>query len=242
MHEDLGIYRKTMELQGRNWDHQQAAGLLFSVDTGEMEKESQTEEEVVAGGPQLGKNEKVRRSRRLPSNLAKGTIMTVFKVLEKDRVDFLQMMMDSQTSDKQYSSNGVDHTYKALTDGEIMSQSVFFILAGYETTSTALTYIAYNLATNPDVQQKLQQEIDENFPNKASVTYDALMQMEYLDMVINESMRIYPNAGRIERICKKTIEINGIIIPKGTVIMVPLYALHRHPDHFPDPEEFRPER
>ncbi|XP_043945555.1 cytochrome P450 3A9-like [Protopterus annectens] len=164
------------------------------------------------------------------------------KGVKGDRVDFLQMMMDSQASNKHHSSNGVDHVYKALTDGEIMSQSVLFILAGYETTSTALTYVAYNLATNPDAQQKLQQEIDETFPNKASVTYDALMQMEYLDMVINESMRLYPNAGRIERICKKTIEINGIIIPKGTVIMVPLYALHRHPDHFPEPEEFRPER
>ncbi|XP_043944864.1 cytochrome P450 3A19-like [Protopterus annectens] len=99
-----------------------------------------------------------------------------------------------------------------------------------------------NPPLHPDVQQKLQQEIDETFPNKASVTYDALIQMEYLDMVINESMRIYPNVGHIEIICKKAVKINGVIIPKGTVIILSLYALHWHPDHFPDPEEFRPER
>ncbi|XP_043945401.1 cytochrome P450 3A30-like [Protopterus annectens] len=159
-----------------------------------------------------------------------------------ERVDFLQMMMDSQLSDKNLVSNGVDHTYKALTDDEIVAQSVLFIIAGYETTSTALTYLAYNLALHPDEQQKLQQEIDDTFPDKASLTYDGLMQMEYLDMVINESMRLYPNGGRTERISSKTVEINGVTIPKGTVIMVPLYALHRHPNHWPDPEEFRPER
>ncbi|KAM4631816.1 cytochrome P450 3A9-like [Discoglossus pictus] len=151
------------------------------------------------------------------------------------RVDFLQLMVDSRTEI-------VKDVDKVLTDAEIMAQSIIFIVAGYETTSTGLSYLLYNLATHPDVQKKLQDEIDQSLPNKASPTYDILMQMEYLDMVIQETLRLYPPAGRLERVSKENVEINGVTIPKGTVTMIPAYVLHRDPEHWPEPEEFRPER
>ncbi|KAM9329506.1 uncharacterized protein PAF06_003303 [Gastrophryne carolinensis] len=157
-----------------------------------------------------------------------------------DRVDFLQLMIDSQGENGSLSAK--DHGYRALTDTEIMAQGLIFIMAGYETTSTTLMFLAYHLATNPDVQTKLQEEIDTYLPNKAPPTYEILNQMEYLDMVIYESLRLYPAAGRIERVCKKTTEINGVTIPKGVVIVIPAYVLHRDPSLWPDPEEFRPER
>ncbi|XP_043945439.1 cytochrome P450 3A56-like [Protopterus annectens] len=159
-----------------------------------------------------------------------------------NRVDFLQMMIDSQASDTVTVPSDGSYKYKALSDREIVAQAVLFILAGSETTGASLSYLIYNVAMNPDVQQKLIQEVDKTFPNKASLTYDALMQMEYLDMVLNESSRLYPNGGRVERVAKTSVEINGVTIPKGTVIMVPLYALHRVPEYWPEPEEFRPER
>lgn len=59
----------------------------------------------------------------------------------------------------------------ALTDLEIVAQSITFILAGYETTSNTLSFIMYTLATHPDVQKKLQHEIDANLPNKVSRYY-----------------------------------------------------------------------
>lgn len=73
----------------------------------------------------------------------------------------------------------------------------------------------YELATHPDVQQKLQQEIDAVLPNKAPATYDAMVQMEYLNMVVNETLRLFPIAIRLERVCKKDVEINGCSFPKG---------------------------
>uniref|UniRef100_G1LCJ9 unspecific monooxygenase n=1 Tax=Ailuropoda melanoleuca TaxID=9646 RepID=G1LCJ9_AILME len=73
-------------------------------------------------------------------------------------------------------------------------------------------------------------------------TYDALAQMEYMDMVLNESLRLYPIAGRLERMCKKDVEISGVFIPKGTLVIVPTFSLHRDLDLWPEPEEFRPER
>ena len=77
---------------------------------------------------------------------------------------------------------------------------------------------------------------------QGTVDYQALNQMEYLDSVINESLRLYPIALRLERVAKATVEINGLVIPKGTVVMVPLWVMHRDPDLWPNPEEFRPER
>ncbi|XP_073931685.1 cytochrome P450 3A11-like [Castor canadensis] len=154
---------------------------------------------------------------------------------QKQRVDFLQLMLNSQNSKDTGS-------LKALSDQEIVAQSAIFIVAGYDATSSTLSVLMHVLATHSDVQKKLQKEIDTTFPNKAPVTYDALMEMEYLDMVVNETLRLYPVSSRVERLCKKDVEIRGLYIPKGVVMMVPVFVLHRDPEHWPEPEEFRPER
>ncbi|NXY16006.1 CP3A9 protein, partial [Atrichornis clamosus] len=163
------------------------------------------------------------------------------KEAHKGRVDFLQLMIESQNSARN-GNNEENHSYKALTDSEVLAQAFIFIFAGYEPTSNSLCYLAYELALHPDVQQKLLQEIDTVLPNKAPLTYDSIMKLEYLDMTVNETLRLYPLGGRLERTCKKDVEINGVTIPKGTVVTIPPYVLHRNPEYWPNPEEFRPER
>ncbi|XP_048223825.1 cytochrome P450 3A25-like [Perognathus longimembris pacificus] len=154
---------------------------------------------------------------------------------QKNRVDFLQLMMNSQDSNDKES-------HKALSDLEIAAQSIVFIFAGYEANSSALSFIMYELATHPDIQKKLQEEIDAALPNKAPATYDALVEMEYLDMVVNEALRFYPIANRVERVCKEDVEVKGVYIPKGTVVMIPAFAIHYNPKYWPEPKEFCPER
>uniref|UniRef100_A0A8D2IXJ8 Uncharacterized protein n=1 Tax=Varanus komodoensis TaxID=61221 RepID=A0A8D2IXJ8_VARKO len=171
----------------------------------------------------------------------------VVKKIKKDRqkndhtnrVDFLQLMVDSQISGD---ITDKTNSYKALTDKEIVTQAIVFIFGGYESSSTTLSFLSYSLALHPDVQQKLHEEVDKVLPNQACPTYDAILQMEYLDMVVNETLRLYPPGGRLERVCKNTVEINGVTIPEGTVTVIPTYVLHRSPEYWPEPEEFRPER
>nr|XP_061792471.1 cytochrome P450 3A30-like isoform X2 [Nerophis lumbriciformis] len=153
----------------------------------------------------------------------------------RDRVDFLQLMIDSQ-------KNAEQDKKKGLSDHEILSQAMIFIFAGYETSSSSLSFLAHNLATNPHVMKKLQDEVDTTFPNKAPVQYQELMDMEYLDMVINESLRLYPIVQRLERVAKASIEVNGVVIPKGMTVVVPTWPLHRNDDLWPEPEKFKPER
>lgn len=77
---------------------------------------------------------------------------------------------------------------------------------------------------------------------QAPLTYEAMMQLEYLDMTVSETLRLFSLGGRLERTCKKDVEIKGVTIPKGTVIIVPTHTLHHNPKYWPNPEEFRPER
>ncbi|XP_054459808.1 cytochrome P450 3A30-like [Anoplopoma fimbria] len=152
--------------------------------------------------------------------------------------DILQIMINSQTAKEPVK----EKQNKGLTDHEILSQATIFLFAGYETSATTLVFLAYNLARNPEIMKRLQEEIDCTFPNKGAVQYEDLVQMEYLDSVVNETLRLYPAAARLERVAKETVKVGGITIPKDMIVMVPVYALHRDPELWPEPEEFKPDR
>lgn len=123
------------------------------------------------------------------------------------------------------------------------------VIAGYETTSTALAYATYILATHPKEQRKLQEHIDDHFDAQTDdimPTYDIVNEMEYLDMFIRETLRMFPIAPSV--ITRKSTEDFHIkdmaTIPAGTVITVDMFNLHYNPDLWGplDPHEFHPER
>ncbi|GBM30862.1 Cytochrome P450 3A8 [Araneus ventricosus] len=132
-----------------------------------------------------------------------------------------------------------------LTLDELVGQCVIFFLAGYDTTASTLSYISYLLALHPEIQTKLYEELRQVLQNsKGELTYEALQEMKYLDNVISESMRLYPAVTRLERMTVSDCKLgnSGITVPKGMIVTIPIYALQRDPDLFPDPEKFDPDR
>ncbi|CAL1290446.1 unnamed protein product [Larinioides sclopetarius] len=132
-----------------------------------------------------------------------------------------------------------------LSLDELVAQCVIFFLAGYDTTSSTLSLATYELALNPDVQEKVYQEIVDTLKEaNGELTYDTLKSMKYLDCIISETLRLYPPVLRNERqsVAEYTLGDTGITIPKNMLISIPVFAMHRDPEFFPNPDKFDPDR
>ncbi|GFR31809.1 cytochrome P450 3A8 [Trichonephila clavata] len=128
---------------------------------------------------------------------------------------------------------------------ELVAQCIMFFIAGYETTAFTLSFATYMLALHPDIQDKLYEEIVDTLNStNGELTYEALQNMKYLDSIISETLRLYPPTIRLERMAVADYKLGdtGITIPKGMLINIPTYAMHRDPKLFPDPEKFDPDR
>lgn len=136
----------------------------------------------------------------------------------------------------------------SLTDEEILSNAIYMLMVGLETTATLLTHSTYILAFHPDIQQRLFEEIrplaelqdDETY----NFQYDSLTSCHYLDSVISETLRLLPPVGQIDRVCSENyyIEKYKVHIEKGTKLSLAYYAIMNDPDYWPDPDRFDPER
>jgi len=113
--------------------------------------------------------------------------------------------------------------------------------AGHETTATVLTWAWYLLATHPDSYQKLLQEVDTVLQGRTP-TYANLAHLPYSLQVFKEALRMYPPAYAMARVALHDLEIDGYPVRERQTVVIPMYAIHRRPDYYPNPEVFRPER
>lgn len=104
----------------------------------------------------------------------------------------------------------------------------------------------HELAKNPEIQRKVQAEIDEKFKmtDDGSEMYDIIKSMKYLECCMNETLRKYPPLPVLNRKCEKDYKVadSDFVIQKGTPVMIPIFGLQRDPEIYEDPLEFKPER
>ncbi|KAK9508017.1 hypothetical protein O3M35_007768 [Rhynocoris fuscipes] len=167
------------------------------------------------------------------------------------RNDFLDLMIQLQKRGKLENilllkSINVHISFIEITTNLLVAQCFVFIVAGYETSSSVLSFAFYELALNQDIQDKLRKEIDEVTKNNGGeVDYQILNEMHYLDQVISEVLRKYPTAPLLERKCSKDFIVQNnpeLIIEKGTKVWIPVYSLHHDPKYFKNPDNFDPDR
>nr|XP_015838170.1 PREDICTED: cytochrome P450 9e2-like [Tribolium castaneum] len=137
-----------------------------------------------------------------------------------------------------------------ITDEDITSQAIIFFMGGFDPVSSLMSFMSYELAANPDVQTKLLREIDKTYERcDGKLTYEALVEMKFMDMVVSETLRLWPANGMTDRVCNTSYIIEPkdstekpLRLEKGDVVMVPIFGIQRDPKYFPEPNRFDPER
>ncbi|XP_062548256.1 probable cytochrome P450 6d5 [Armigeres subalbatus] len=135
--------------------------------------------------------------------------------------------------------------YKSFSLEEVAAQAHVFFVAGFETSSTTMSFCLYELSKNPDTQRKVQAEIDTVLArHEGKLTYDSINEMHYLECCIDETLRKYPPVAVLNRVCTKEYKIpnSDITIEKGTPIVLQVTAMQHDPQYYPDPMQFKPER
>lgn len=132
-------------------------------------------------------------------------------------------------------------TGQAMSDTQIRDEVVTLLLAGHETSATALAWTLYLLGTHPDVEQHLSDVLNSELGGEAALAGD-LARVPYLKQVVQESMRLYPPVWAVARRSERAQVFDGYSVPAQAYIGIVAYALHRHPEFWPDPERFDPER
>ncbi|XP_075217468.1 putative cytochrome P450 6a23 isoform X2 [Lycorma delicatula] len=137
-------------------------------------------------------------------------------------------------------SNDIEMTNRLMT-----AQCFVFFLAGFETSSTTLSFCLYELALNKEIQTKLQVEIDKVLAkHNGEISYESIKEMTYMDTVVQETLRMYPPASVLSRDCVSDYKLpeSDLEIKKGIHIMISLLGIHYDPEYYPHPYQFNPDR
>ncbi|XP_060651820.1 probable cytochrome P450 6a23 [Drosophila nasuta] len=174
-----------------------------------------------------------------------GLVKDTIKYREEHNIkcnDFVGIMLEMK---QKYEAG---NTEEGLTLNEIAAQMYVFLVAGFETTATALSLALYELARDEHIQSQLRGEIEEAIAQHGEhgeLTYEALQKMKYLEQVISETLRMYPVATEHLRRTNARYEVPGHphhYLPAGAQLIIPVYSIHHDPEYYPEPEKFQPER
>ncbi|XP_013192036.1 cytochrome P450 6B7 [Amyelois transitella] len=203
--------------------------------------------------PELFKHAKVLGKIELEINALVHEILTRRNYEPSGRNDFIDLLLECRKkglmvgeSIEKRKPDGTPLTVSMELDEALIAAQVFvFFAAGFETSSSATSYTLHELAYNPQVQKKVQDEVDRVLAkHNNKLSYDAIREMTYLECTFKEGMRIFPSLGFLLRECMVKTEIPelGITLDPRIRVAIPLQAIQTDPQYFDNPWEFRPER
>jgi cytochrome P450 len=150
----------------------------------------------------------------------------------EDHGDLLSMLLLAQ--DEEEKSGG-------MTDEQVRDEALTIFLAGHETTSNALTWTWYLLSQHPEIEARLHEELDAVLAGRMP-EFNDVAALRYTEMVLAESMRLYPPAWAIGRLSLEDYEVGGYRIPAKSLVLLSQYVMHRDARYYTEPERFDPSR
>lgn len=150
----------------------------------------------------------------------------------EDHGDLLSMLL--MAHDEEEKSGG-------MTDEQVRDEALTIFLAGHETTANAMTWTWYLLSQHPEIEAQLHAELDEVLGGRVP-EFNDVAQLRYTEMVLAESMRLYPPAWAIGRLSLEDYAVGGYHIPAGSLILLSQYVMHRDARYYLEPERFDPLR
>jgi cytochrome P450 len=175
-----------------------------------------------------------RRKARAAVDYLRSSLSTVIAGRRQnpvDRNDLVSMLLEAKDPE----------TGRMMSDKEIIDNLLTFITAGHETTALGLAWTFHLLSQNSDVESKVIEEI-ETVTSGNRVAAEHIAQLTYTRQVFSEAMRLYPPAPVVTRTALQEFKLGDHNIPAGTVLYVPIYAVHRHAALWDEPERFDPSR
>jgi cytochrome P450 len=174
---------------------------------------------------------KMVRSRDVLDEIVFGEIKRRRYHPDPDRRDILSLLVGAR-----------GEAGEEFSDREIRDQVMTLMFAGHDTSTSTLTFMLHELARHPEVTQRLHKEQDEVLGGGSPTAQQLEKEMPYLDMVLDEVLRLYPPAWIGPRRAIREFEFGGHTVPKGAYVNYCSWASHRLPEVFPEPEAFIPER
>jgi cytochrome P450 len=165
----------------------------------------------------------------------------IYRIIEERRAapdddagDLLSMLLRARDEEGDLSG---------MTDRQLRDEVMTIFLAGHETTANALAWTWYLLAQNPDAEARLHAELDEVLDGGRRLpSVEDLPRLRYTEMVLAESMRLYPPAWVVGRLAVKDYHARDYLIPAGSLVLLSQYVMHRDARFHPDPTRFDPGR
>lgn len=164
-------------------------------------------------------------------------VLQVRRQTAERRNDFLQLMADLEKMEGEQ-----------IDEALLAAHAFSFFADGYDTSSITLSFLGYQLARHPHIQHRLRDEVKNVLARyDGQLTYESLNEMSYMDQVIKESQRLYTSGGVMGKVCTKEFELEGsdglrCRVQPGTEILISVFALHRDPRYWRDPDVFDPDR